>query len=78
MNFFRPYADFGLGGVIVVPNQNCVLEAANKLVYNDAPWVDANDPRFAKTQSELSFVHPKISNKVAGKVGVRSLRYVSS
>eukprot|EP00456_Euglypha_rotunda_P073338 TRINITY_DN66779_c0_g1_i1.p1 TRINITY_DN66779_c0_g1~~TRINITY_DN66779_c0_g1_i1.p1 ORF type:complete len:153 (-),score=15.68 TRINITY_DN66779_c0_g1_i1:10-468(-) len=51
---------------IYVPNLNGVLALAMKLVYNDAPWLSFD--------KKYDFVHPKLSNDVAMKVGVSSLR----
>ena len=68
---------------VCVPDDGAVLAPATSLVFDDAPWVlgtgaggsasdhlaGSGDPGDA-----LRFVHPKISNDVAKKVGVCSLR----
>ncbi len=71
---------------IFVPDEKCLLRPAPSLHFNDVPWI----PRQAKKGGASSsgaaaashvpgihlcrFVHPKISNVVARKLGVRSLR----
>ena len=42
-----------------VLDERCALAPAGDLAYNDAPWVPAQ-------QGDLRFVHPKLSNQVAG------------
>lgn len=52
---------------LVVPNSFGVLSPARNLVYNDAPWINADS-------TSQNFVHPSIGNDLAKKLGVRSLR----
>lgn len=70
---------------IYLPDVSCRLLFATDLVFNDAPWLlDSEDPRssfgsssnmaFNASQTVHRFVHGNISNDVAEKLGVRSLR----
>ncbi|KAF3621208.1 Binding protein, putative isoform 2 [Capsicum annuum] len=72
---------------IYLPDVSCRLLFATDLVYNDAPWLlDSEDPSssfgsssnmaFNASQTVHRFVHGNISNDVAEKLGVRSLRRI--
>ncbi|XP_062184286.1 uncharacterized protein LOC133888156 isoform X2 [Phragmites australis] len=52
---------------LVIPDSFGVLAPARNLVYNDAPWMNA-DPTLK------NFVHLSIGNDLASRLGVRSLR----
>ncbi|KAL3671864.1 hypothetical protein V7S43_002532 [Phytophthora oleae] len=57
---------------LFAPDRNGVLKLAANLTYDDAPWLNGRD---YDTSSETTrFIHPKISNEVAAKIGSRSLR----
>eukprot|EP00736_Rhodelphis_marinus_P006485 Rmarinus@m.28251 len=61
---------------IIVPDEHGLLLEASCLVFDDAPWLSPEE-RVVDTSASSSavrLVHPKISNSVAEKVGVRSLR----
>ncbi|XP_052152045.1 uncharacterized protein LOC127770389 isoform X1 [Oryza glaberrima] len=55
---------------LLIPDSFGVLTPARNLVYNDAPWMNA-DP------TSKSFVHLSIGNDLANRLGVRSLRGAS-
>ncbi|KAL4175942.1 hypothetical protein KRP22_000900 [Phytophthora ramorum] len=57
---------------LFAPDRNGVLEFASNLTYDDAPWLDKRD--YETTSGSARFIHPKISNEVAAKIGSRSLR----
>ncbi|KAG7379423.1 hypothetical protein PHYPSEUDO_008661 [Phytophthora pseudosyringae] len=57
---------------LFAPDRNGVLEFAANLTYDDAPWLDKRD--YETSSGTTRFVHPKISNEVAAKIGSRSLR----
>ncbi|CAI9097022.1 OLC1v1033309C2 [Oldenlandia corymbosa var. corymbosa] len=70
---------------IYLPDVSCRLFSATDLVYNDAPWLlDSDDSDSSTTNSKnvplhgkqnvQKFVHRNISNDVAEKLGVQSLR----
>ncbi|KAJ7566796.1 hypothetical protein O6H91_02G118900 [Diphasiastrum complanatum] len=69
---------------IFVPDADATLTPSSKLVYNDAPWLSLSGPMqatpsFSGSGKTLShhgrgFVHAKISNDVAEKLGICSLR----
>lgn len=72
---------------IYLPDVSCRLFNASDLVYNDAPWLlESQDPddslgnvtKFSSPPQEgvQKFVHRNISNDVAEKLGVRSLRRI--
>ncbi|OIT25617.1 hypothetical protein A4A49_32452 [Nicotiana attenuata] len=72
---------------IYLPDVSCRLLSATDLVYNDAPWLlDSEDPSSSfgssstmasnASQTVHRFVHGNISNDVAEKLGVRSLRRI--
>ncbi|BDA44284.1 probable Sacsin [Coccomyxa sp. Obi] len=54
----------GAEKLYILDSRGC-LAPASDLVYNDAPWVPDQQSRF---------VHPKLSNEVSEKLGVKSLR----
>lgn len=56
---------------LLIPDSSGVLMCAGDLVYNDAPWIENN------TLIEKHFVHPSISNDLANRLGVKSLRCLS-
>lgn len=56
---------------LLVPDSLGVLRFARDLVYNDAPWME-NHPIDGK-----HFAHPSISNDLANRLGVQSLRCLS-
>ena len=61
---------------IFVPTEQCTLALAPSLVFQDAQWLETKrraDVTSKKQQQQL-FVHPKLSNAVAEKVGVKSWR----
>ena len=55
---------------LFLPDERRVLRPASGLTFNDVPWMPASE----SLEGGSSFVHPKISNMVAAKLGVRSLR----
>ncbi|CAO2037010.1 unnamed protein product [Urochloa humidicola] len=52
---------------LVIPDSIGVLAPARTLVYNDAPWMNADS-------TSKNFVHLSIGNDLASRLGVRSLR----
>lgn len=56
---------------ILVPDSSGALRWAGDLVYNDAPWIDTTN------LLEKRFVHDCISNDLASKLGIQSLRCLS-
>lgn len=58
---------------VYVPDEKGVLVAAQKCVFNDAPWVGGV---MGASGEPPRLVHPKLSNHVAERVGVASLRRV--
>lgn len=56
---------------ILIPDASAVLMHAGDLVYNDAPWMDNSTP------VGKHFIHPTISNDLASRLGVQSLRCLS-
>ncbi|RZB94315.1 sacsin-like [Glycine soja] len=56
---------------LLIPNDFGVLMQAGDLVYNDAPWLE-NSSLIGR-----HFVHPIISNDLADKLGVQSVRCLS-
>ena len=56
---------------LLIPDFSGVLMNAGSLVYNDAPWMENNTP------VGKHFVHPSISNDLAIRLGVQSVRCVS-
>ncbi|KAK9274895.1 hypothetical protein L1049_022149 [Liquidambar formosana] len=56
---------------LLMPDSSGVLMCAGDLVYNDAPWMENN------TIVGKHFVHPSISNDLANRLGVQSLRCLS-
>ncbi|EFJ19830.1 hypothetical protein SELMODRAFT_152901 [Selaginella moellendorffii] len=57
------------GKEIVIPDCDGILLPSSQLVYNDAPWLVAS-----KDIPNKKLVHSKISNDVAEKVGIASVR----
>ncbi|GMF19999.1 unnamed protein product [Phytophthora lilii] len=57
---------------LFAPDRNGVLDFAANLTYDDAPWLDKRD--YETSSGSTRFIHPKISNEVAAKIGSRSLR----
>ncbi|PRQ41414.1 putative transcription factor C2H2 family [Rosa chinensis] len=56
---------------MLIPDFSGVLMDAGDLVYNDAPWMEHS------TLVGKHFVHPTISNDLANRLGVQSLRSLS-
>ncbi|GMH07070.1 hypothetical protein Nepgr_008910 [Nepenthes gracilis] len=56
---------------LLVPDSSGILMFAGDLVYNDAPWMEHN------ISAGRNFVHPSISNSLASRLGVQSLRFMS-
>lgn len=56
---------------LLAPDFSGVLMRVGDLVYNDAPWMENN------TVVGKRFVHPSISNDLANRLGVQSLRCLS-
>ncbi|XVE66342.1 hypothetical protein DITRI_Ditri08aG0072500 [Diplodiscus trichospermus] len=56
---------------LLIPDSSGVLMSAGELVYNDAPWIE-NSALAGK-----HFVHPRINNDLANRLGVKSLRRLS-
>lgn len=52
---------------LVIPDSFGILTPARNLVYNDAPWMNADS-------TSKNFVHISIGNDLANRLGVRSLR----
>ncbi|XP_071734151.1 uncharacterized protein [Rutidosis leptorrhynchoides] len=64
---------------IFLPDVSCVLVDATDLVYNDAPWLlgsedDSSNVALNMKRTVQKYVHGNISNDVAEKLGVHSLR----
>ena len=55
---------------IFAPTQNGDIQAAGKLVYDDAPWLSKDLPG----KKGLVYAHPKLSASVCEKIGVKSVR----
>lgn len=55
---------------IFAPTQNGQMVVANKLVYDDAPWLSKDLPG----KRGLIYAHPKLSASVCDKIGVKSVR----
>ncbi|XP_008803352.1 sacsin [Phoenix dactylifera] len=56
---------------LLIPDSSGVLMHASNLVYNDAPWMTNNNP------TTKHFVHSSISDDLANRLGVQSLRSLS-
>ncbi|KAJ8747299.1 hypothetical protein K2173_011564 [Erythroxylum novogranatense] len=56
---------------LLLPDSSGVLMSAADLVYDDAPWIQN------KTLAGKHFLHPSISNDLANKLGLKSLRCLS-
>jgi sacsin len=59
-----------LHGSCYVPSDKGILVLGPHLVFDDAPWLSRSEEFRKKHQ----FVHPKLSNDVAEKLGIKSLR----
>jgi sacsin len=59
---------------IFAPDVNGRVLHASKLTYDDAPWIDKHSSELSSEMKSLRFLHPKLSNEVAGKIGAKSLR----
>ncbi|XP_010245479.1 PREDICTED: sacsin [Nelumbo nucifera] len=57
--------------LLLVPDSSGVLMCSMDLVYNDAPWMEN------ASLSAKHFVHPSISNDLASRLGIQSLRCLS-
>lgn len=57
---------------LFAPDTSGLLCHAAKLTFDDTPWLDEQSRGVAV--SRLRFIHPKISNEVAHKLGCKSLR----
>ncbi|GMF38734.1 unnamed protein product [Phytophthora fragariaefolia] len=57
---------------LFAPDRNGILDFAANLTYDDAPWLDKRD--YETSSATTRFIHPKISNEVAARIGSRSLR----
>ncbi|XP_059447074.1 uncharacterized protein LOC132178626 isoform X3 [Corylus avellana] len=55
----------------LIPDSFGVLRHARDLVYNDAPWMENH------TLAGKHFAHPSISNDLANRLGIQSLRCLS-
>lgn len=62
------HSDFEL----FAPDTNGILVYSVKLTYDDAPWLDRRDHQ--ASFGPLRFIHSKLSNEVASKIGAKSLR----
>ncbi|KAM4120132.1 hypothetical protein ACJW30_03G110200 [Castanea mollissima] len=56
---------------VLIPDSSGVLMLARDVVYNDAPWMESH------TLAGKHFAHPSISNDLANRLGVQSLRCLS-
>ncbi|KAL8139892.1 hypothetical protein V2J09_005913 [Rumex salicifolius] len=56
---------------LLIPDSLAVLRNSRDLVYNDAPWMED------RISVGREFVHPSISNELATRLGVQSLRCMS-
>ncbi|XP_042978918.1 sacsin isoform X3 [Carya illinoinensis] len=56
---------------LLIPDSSGVLIRVQDLVYNDAPWMENH------TLRAKHFTHPTISNDLANRLGVQSLRCLS-
>ena len=64
---------------IYAPDESCVLRPTTSLQYNDVPWLQRSNAGEVGSSGSSSgsgdlFIHPKLSNAVAAKLGVMSLR----
>ncbi|PKA59238.1 E3 ubiquitin-protein ligase MUL1 [Apostasia shenzhenica] len=57
--------------LLLIPNSSGFLMHPQNLVYNDAPWMDNYNP------SPKQFLHPDISNDLAKRLGIQSVRSLS-
>ncbi|CAN1168841.1 SACS [Linum perenne] len=56
---------------LLIPDSSGFLMCAGDLIYNDAPWIESS------VLGGKHFVHPNISNDLANRLGVKSLRCLS-
>ncbi|KAK4261932.1 hypothetical protein QN277_004866 [Acacia crassicarpa] len=56
---------------LLIPDAHGVLMPAGDLVYNDAPWLENN------SLVGKHFIHPSISNDLASRLGIMSIRCLS-
>ncbi|KAI9084975.1 hypothetical protein K1719_032967 [Acacia pycnantha] len=56
---------------LLIPDAHGVLMPAGDLVYNDAPWLENN------SLVGKHFIHPSISNDLASRLGILSIRCLS-
>lgn len=56
---------------LLIPDAHGILVLAGDLVYNDAPWLENN------SLVGKHFIHPSISNDLASRLGIRSIRCLS-
>lgn len=56
---------------LLIPDAHGVLMPAGDLVYNDAPWLENN------SLVGKHFIHPSISNDLASRLGIQSVRCLS-
>lgn len=55
---------------LLIPDSFGILRCVGDLVYNDAPWIEDN-------LVGKHFIHPSISNDLADRLGVKSIRCLS-
>lgn len=67
----KTFPDDASRSTILVPDSYGVLQCARDLVYNDAPWMEVS------TLLDKKFVHPSVSNDLASKLGIQSVRSLS-
>ncbi|KAL4186156.1 hypothetical protein AMTRI_Chr09g12820 [Amborella trichopoda] len=56
---------------LLIPDSSGVLVCGADVVYNDAPWMEKS------SFNTKHFVHSSISNDLANRLGIQSLRYLS-
>ena len=61
-------------GALCAPDETGRLSALSELAFNDAPWLGPGAGYSAVTPKGVRLIHPLISNLVAERVGVTSLR----
>jgi len=65
---------FAQGELVFVPDAHGALHLASYLVYDDAPWVGEKPGQPTNKPNAVTFVHHRISNAIAAKVGCKSRR----
>jgi len=55
---------------LLVPSDRGVMIPASQLAFNDAAWLLAT----LAQKDSIAFVHPRLSNELAAKLGIKSLR----